>query len=506
LGVEEMTTEPEEVAEAVLESDVLDSARAGGLAIRGGALRALAYFAAMLLSLASVPFMIRHLGATDYGYFVTVSSITFIIAGFTEAGLTFLGMREYSLLHGDERVIFLRNLVGLRLTLTVAGVAAAVVFTAVTGQPGVVVVGVLIAGVGSLLAMTQQTYAVALSAQLRLGWVSALELIKNATISLATIALVFVSATLVPFYFTSVLAGLVMLAITLLVLRSEAGLLPRFDVARWRSMLPGLAPYALAAGVGVIYFRLAVVLMSYIATSEETGIYSAAYRIVETLAALPWLVVSAGFPILARAHRDDSDRLRYGVRRLFDVSLLIGVWLALVLAISAPFAIRVVAGPGFEASVAVLQLLSLSIVTSFLVATWSFTLLTMHAYRALLVGNALAALTSAALTLTLVPELGARGAAIATFGAEATLALAYIVSLGQRDRQLLPPVRTAARLLPGIAAALAVGALLSSVPVIAAAAAGLAYAGCAFAFGAVPRELMLALLHRRPEPGSARDA
>jgi O-antigen/teichoic acid export membrane protein len=493
-------TESEGAAESVIRSDVLDTPAAGGLAIRGGAMRATAYVTAMLLSLASVPFMIRHLGAVRYGYFVTVSSITFIIGGFTEAGLTFLGVREYSLLRGRERDLFLRNLVGLRLVLTVTGVALAVAFAALTGQPRIVVAGTLVFGVGMLLALTQQTYSVALSAELRLGWVAILELLRNATISFATIALVLAGAGLLPFYFTSVLGGFVMLVVTLGILRSDAGLAPRFDLARWRTILPGIAPYALAAGVGLIYFRVAVILMSYITTGRETGIYSAAFRIIETLASLPWVVVSAGFPILARAHRDDQNRLRYAAQRLFDVSALVGSWLAVALAIAAPFAIRVVAGPGFEASIPVLRLLSLALVSSFLVVTWSFTLLSMQAYRALLASNAFAALASCVLTLALVPPFGASGAAVATFGAEATLAVAYLIALARRDRGLIPSLGVLPRLLPGLVIACAIGLFAPIASLFAASIAAFIYIALAIACGAVPSELSRALLRRDVSP------
>jgi O-antigen/teichoic acid export membrane protein len=495
-------TEPEGAAEGVIHSDVLDTPGAGGLAIRGGAMRATAFVLAILFSLASVPFMIRHLGAVRYGYFVTASSIIFIIGGFTEAGLTFLGIRDYSVLRGHERELFLRNLVGLRLVLTITGVGAAVAFTAATGQPESVTAGTLILGAGMLLALTQQTYSVALSAQLRLGWVALLEMLRSATISLTTIALVLAGAALLPFYFASVVGGFVMLVVTLVVLRSDAGLAPRFDLARWRRIIPGIAPYALAAGVGLIYFRLSVVLMSYISTGRETGIYSAAFRIIETLSSLPWIVVSAGFPILARAYRDDVNRLRYGAQRLFDVSAVVGSWLAIALAIAAPFAIRVVAGPGFAASVPALRVLSLALVTSFLVATWSFTLLSMHAYRALLVSNAIAAVAACVYTLAFVPIFGATGAALATFGAEATLAVCYVVALARRDRALVPSLSVVLRLLPGLVVAVAVGLLAPVASLLAAFIAALLYIASAFAFGAVPSELVRALLGRdtRGEP------
>jgi O-antigen/teichoic acid export membrane protein len=313
--------------------------------------------------------------------------------------------------------------------------------------------------------------------------------------------LVLAGAQLRPFFFASVLGGLVMLVVTLGVLRGQSGIAPRFHLRRWRALLPAIAPYALATGVGVIYFRLAVVLMSYIASAEQTGIYSAAYRIVETVAALPWLVVSAGFPILVRAHRDDPDRLRYAAQRLFDVSALVGAGLALSLAVAAPFAIRVVAGPGFEASVPVLRLLSLSLLTSFVVATWAFTLLSVRAYRALIVGNALAALTACVLTLSLVPVLEARGAAVATFGAEAVLALAYVVALARHDRALTPSVATPSRLLPGLAIATLLAVFLPIASLLAAALAALVYLACAFAFGAVPPEIMHAVVRRGARDG-----
>jgi O-antigen/teichoic acid export membrane protein len=483
------------------ERDVLDTGRAGGIAIRGGALRTRGYFVAMLLSLASVPFMTRHLGPVDYGYYATVSSILFIITGITEAGLTNLGTREYVVLQGADRDRFLRNLVGLRLALTAAGVLFAVLFTAVTGAQTLIVQGTLVMGAGVLLTLTQQTYAVPLSAQLRLGWVAGLELLKQATISATIVLLVVAGASLLPFFFATLAAGVVMLGCTLVLLRGQVTIAPAFDIDRWRKVLADVLPYALAAAVGLFYFRLAIILMSYIASGRETGIYGAAFRIVETVAVIPWLVVSSGFPILARAARDDAERLRYAVGRLFDVSLLIGVWVSLSVAIGAYVAIKVVAGPSFTDAVPVLRIQAMSLITAFLVATWSFALLSLRRFRELLVANAVAAVGAAVLTVALVPPFGAQGAAIATLSAETLLAAGYLVALGRRHRDLVPSPAPLARILPGAAAMVAIGLLLPSHPVVAVFLASAVYWTLAFAFRAVPPELINAVLRRDP-PGA----
>ncbi len=479
--------------------DVLDSARAGALAIRGGALRAIAYVAAMAASLGSVPFMIRHLGESRYGYYVTVTSILFILGGLTEAGLTQLGLRNYATRTGADRTRFLSHLVGLRLALTISGIAIAVGFTAVTGQPSPVVVGTAIMGFGMIVALTQQTYSVTLEAELRLGWVAALEFTKHATMSAAIIVFVVLGTGLVPFFWAAVIGSVAMLALTWIALRDEAMVGPSFDRREWTTMLREVLPYALAAAVGLIYFRLAVVIMSYVSTEQQTGIYSAAFRPVEAVGVIPWLLVGSAFPIFVRAARDDRERLRYGQRRVFDVALLLGVGMGLSLLVGAPFIIDVIAGrPEFAGSVPVLRILALSLITSFLFVTSAFTMLSLKRYRDMLVANAIAAVTSAGLTLGLAPSLGAEGAAYATLAAEATLVVAYFVLLAREDRHLLPDPWAVARILPPAGAFVGFALLTHLHPLIEVVGGGTLYLAVAFATRAVPGELITALRHRGP--------
>jgi O-antigen/teichoic acid export membrane protein len=479
--------------------DVLDSHKAGGIAIRGGALRTAAYGAAMLMSLISVPFMTRHLGVSDFGRFVTVSSIVFIIGGITEAGLTNLGIREYAVRDGQDRQAFLRHLAGLRFLLTGIGILVAGFLAWVTGSETVIVEGTLIAGLGLMLALTQQTYAIPLTAQLRFGWVTALELLRQATLTISILVLIVLGASLLPFFATTIVSGLAVLVATLLVVHKEIPLRPSVDRVAWREILRDVLPYAVATAVGLIYFRLAVILMSYVSTDYDTGIYSAAFRIVEVIGVIPWILVSSGFPILARAARDDESRLTYALQRLFEVSAIFGAWIALVVAIAASFAVDVIAGlPEFEDSVPVLRVLGLAVVTSFLVATWSFALLSIRAHRELLICNAIAAVVATVGVLVLAPAMGAMGAAIATLGAEASLALAYIVALRRGRSALTPQFGVVAKVL--VAAAIAGCAVFVPIHVVAQAiVASIVFWAVLLVLRAVPVELYNAALRRDPE-------
>ena len=476
--------------------DVLDTGEAGGRAIRGGALFTGAYVVGLLLSIASVPFMIRHLGVVDYGYYVAVSAVVFIIGGFTEAGLTNLGIREYSQLRPGEREPFLRNLVGLRLMLTSIGVAIATAVTALAGSPGIVVAGVAITGLGLLVQLTQATYTVPLNVQLRMGWISILGVIRQATLSGLFILLVVLNAGLTAFFWANVATGVVVVVVTLLVLRGTAPLLPAFHSGAWWRILRETLPYALAAAVGLIYFRIAVVLMSYVSTEEETGIFSAAFRIVEVVGSLPWILVSAGFPILARAARDDEARLGYALQKIFEVATVLGAFIALGLVVGAPFAIEVVAGDDFEESVPVLRLQAAGLVTSFLMVTWTYALLSLRLYRPLLIANAAAAVVAIVATLVLAPTLGAEGAAVATVAAEATLAGVSLWGLSRSRPALRPELAVVPKVLLALAVATGVVLVVPASSFVLSLVAGTVYAVVALVTRAVPEEAINALLRR----------
>jgi O-antigen/teichoic acid export membrane protein len=300
-------------------------------------------------------------------------------------------------------------------------------------------------------------------------------------------------ASLLPFFWVSVFGASVVFVLTLVLVRREAPLLPAFDFGEWRSLLRETLPYAAAAALGVVYFRVAVILMSLISTNEQTGYFSVSFRILEIVTGVPWLLVASAFPILARAARDDHDRLRYALQRLFDVSMLASGWMALMMGVGAQFAIAFVGGAGFDEAVPVLQILGAALVGTFLVATWGLALLSLHRHRALLVANAIAIVVGGALTLLLVPDSGAKGGAIATSVTELCLAFSYGVAL-VRAR---PDLRPALFVVPRVAAAAALGvlpALLFDLPsIVEAAIATVIYFAFLFIAQAVPDELREAL-------------
>lgn len=478
-------------------ADILDSGDAGGQFIRGGISLTAAYVVNLLLSLAAVPLVIRHLGPDGYGHFATVTAIIFIVAGFTEAGLTSLGVREYSNLPKAEGARLLRNLIGLRLTATALGVAVTMAIFAVAGSPAVVVLGLAVAGAGLLVRLVGDNYGVPLYAQLRLGWVAVIGIAYQFTLCVGYVILVLLGAGVVPLLAVTIVASAVLLLGTGLLVRREVSLVPAFDLAVWRRLLRETLPFAAAAAVGIIYFREALVLMSLLSSERETGYYSAAFKIVEVLTAVPWILAASGLPILARAARDDSSRLGYAVQRLFEVGLILGVWMSASTIVGAKLGIDVVAGAKFRPSIGVLEIQALAIVTSFSAAILGYALLSLREYRRLLQANALAVLIVTVLSFVLIPAYGARGAAIAPTVSEACLGIAYAVSLARSKAHLRLSLRTLPGLAVGLGAGLAVAyALPVSSELIRLLALAAVYFPLLYVLKVIPFEVVGALVRR----------
>ncbi len=475
--------------------EILDSGAAGGQVIRGSLLRTVSYAAGVALSIGSGALMIRHLEAVDYGKYVIVISLTSIIFGFTDVGMANVAAREIASSEPEERNRLLTNMLGLRIVIAAVGILVAAAFAIIAGYDSTMVFGTILAGIGMFVMMIQHTYAIPMGVALRWGWISGIDLLRQALFVAAVLLLVFAGAGLLPFLAATIPVNLLVLVVAIPAVRGIVPLHPSFELRQWSSILRLTGIYAAAAAIGTIYVFASVIANSLVGSAEEAGYLGAAFRIYIVLAAVPLLLVSTAFPVLARAAHVDRDRLEYGLRRVFEIAVIVGAWLALATVLGAPFAIKVVAGDGFEPSVGVLQIQALALVPSFLAVAAAFALISLRLNVGLLVANAVGLTTTVVLTLALVPWIEAKGAALAMVAGDCVLAVLYGITLARAGTLafglgVLPRVAVAAAL-----ASLLALAPLPDAPLVATATA--VYFGVLFLIGGVPPEIATALLRRR---------
>jgi O-antigen/teichoic acid export membrane protein len=479
--------------------DLLDRPEAGGKAIRGTAIRTLGFGVITLLGLISAPVLTRHLDVVDFGRYTTVLSLVTLLSLVTEGGLSALGMRELAVLDEAAKRAFMRNLVGMRLVLTLIGTALAVLFAAVAGYGSTIVAGTALAGAGALTYAAQGTAALPLNAELRMGWITAADVLRQAVFVVAIVAFVIAGAGLLPLLAATIPAGLASTALLAWVLRGRVVWRPAFEREAWRRMLRAALPIATAGAVNSAYFRVVILLMSLIASAVETGYYALSFRVIEILVSVPVLIVGPLLPILSRAARNDQERLAFAFRLTSDAALIAGTFLALLTFVGAPLAMFVLTGSGTGPPVGALRIQSVTLLAVFLNVAYSSVLIAMHHNRDLVLANVATLAVTAVAAGILIPLYGAHGGAAAAAGGEYSLLACYAVMLRRARPDLRPSLRFAVRAAVAAGVALAASALirLPTVPNLTAVViAAVVYVLVLAAIRGLPREVVDALLRR----------
>ncbi len=425
----------------------------------------LGYVVGVLLSVISAALMLRHLSKPQYASYAVVVSLITILGGLSDVGLTSVAVREYAVREASERRRLLSSLLGLRLTMTVIGVALACLFGLIVGYPLVVIEGTVLAGLGLLLLVTQDTYSVPLNVSLQLGRTTALDLIRQVGLVVSVIVLVAAGAGVVPFTATQIPGGIVAVLLAARLARAAAPRRPSFDLQQWRDLLRVVLPYAAAAAIGVIYFQVEIILLSLVSNYTQTSEFAAAFRVTQVVIGIPALVVTAAFPLMARAARDDRERMAGAMQRMFETVLAAGVGMALAIFLGAGFGIAVVGGAKYHGSVTVLQIQAATVIATFLVSLWGYSLLSLHRHRALLFANAAGLVSAAGLTAWLASEYGAIGASVSLVVTETVMATGYYVAL-RRSSGLVPSLAIVPRIALAAGVALAIG-LIAPLPSVA---------------------------------------
>lgn len=467
------------------------------MAIRGGILRVSGYVLGLLLSAISSILLLRYLGVVDFGRFTSVIALTAIMAGLTDAGLTVVGQRVFVVQATDaERRVLLGDLMGLRVSLTPVAILLATLFAWVAGYPSAAVVGTAVAGAGVIFINIAAALTVPLSAALRLGAVTAIDVARQIAIVVGIVILVPLGAALGWFFAVYLIAGATGALVAFALVDAGDRVRPTLHRGRALTLLREAAPIAAGLVVNVVYVRALIIAMTLLSTGFETGLFAASYRVIEVFIGVPAVMAGAAFPILAHAGERDEQRLAYALGRLVEASLLVSMALVLALVFAAEPVIAVLGGSEYKEAVPVLQIQSVSLLGAFLTQVWILGLVAIRRSSALIVMNVVALLCVIVAGALLIPPLDAQGAAIAALVGETVLALTAGILLVRARRDLLPDLGRIARILAAGALGAGAGWLIGGPPVLAAVVAVGVFVAAAFALRAVPMELIHALLKR----------
>jgi O-antigen/teichoic acid export membrane protein len=449
--------------------------------------------AGILLGLATATLLLRHLGVSESGRYVTVMSLVAIAASIADAGLNTTGTRELALRNPDQRRALVANFLGLRLLITPVAVAGIVLFTVVAGYPERMIVGAMLAGAGLFIVALTDAVLIRLGVELRNAGLAFVDFLKQAVTLVGVALLVALDARLTPFFAVQILVGLAVVAVTPRLVGRNALVWPRFDRIEQRALLTKSLPIAAAFVLGQVYFRLVIVIMSLISSPRQTGYFGGSLRAMESLVIVPILVAGVALPVLTAAARDDRARLRYAIGGLSEGAIVAGVLVVLVTFRAAEPVMALIGGPGFRPSGDVLRIQVCALLFIALYQIWTMSLIALGRQRDLIATNLMALLGVVVFATVLVPALGARGGAIASVLGDALLAALIYWRLHGATGRVVVRLGFLGRVIAAAIVASVALAIPGLPDLVAAALTGLLFLGVGHSIGMMPDELRDAL-------------
>ncbi|OGE64220.1 hypothetical protein A3J13_00645 [Candidatus Daviesbacteria bacterium RIFCSPLOWO2_02_FULL_36_8] len=272
-------------------------------------------------------FLARNLGVSDYGLFSVGLAYFSIISSFSDFGFNRYLIKEASQKENTKWEL-LWNLMALRLTLICIffGIFSVLLYLFDGNRLRVSVI--LLAS----LAVLPQTIAITFD-----GLFIALRKLQFSAIALITSSL---GTVLLGFFMISKGFGVIgavnalilgqflfVLTFVYLLYRKLGFKSSQIGILVIKKALVGSLPYGLLGILGLLYFRIDTVLLSYLRGNFETGIYGAAYKFFEAITFIPAALSTALFPVLAKLHDVNQEQVIKlyfkSLKILFTISLLV---------------------------------------------------------------------------------------------------------------------------------------------------------------------------------------
>ncbi len=173
---------------------------------------------------------------------------------------------------------------------------------------------------------------------------------------------------LMPFMIVLVISNAIATLYSLYLLRKlDVHFSLKIDVPMWKTMLKTSWTFWLSSVFIIIYFQVDTIMLTLMKGYEASGFYNAAYKLINVISKIPWILVFVLFPIMAEMHAKMSKKLlrmvlEKGMYAMAAVSFPLMVGATLI----ADKIILFMYEEGFTQSIIVLQILIWTTVFLFL--------------------------------------------------------------------------------------------------------------------------------------------
>ena len=190
------------------------------------------------------------------------------------------------------------------------------------------------------------------------------------------------------------------------------------DVESWKQNLKESMPFWITTVFISIYFRIDTIMLGFMKGFAVTGWYNAALKIIEVITRIPFLLIVAVFPALAKFHRLSYDKTKLLYEKSFYYMILLALPIATGLILLADRVILHIYSSEFTNSVIALQILAASLIFIFVNYLMGYLLNAIDRQKLFTLTSGITTIFNILLNVILIPKYSYIGAAVATLISE----------------------------------------------------------------------------------------
>ncbi len=367
-----------------------------------------------LLSFVVGTLLARALGVSDFGTYTFAMTYTSYFGILADAGLGRFLIRDVARDRAAAR-LYLGQITALRLVLAAAAYALMLLLALATRSTPERLAAVAIAGASLFTGAMAGALASVFAAREEMHISALFTLLSSVATTLFVLAALAAGGGLLGTVAAVTLANLPPLGFLLAMwCRREPAPRPRVSLPFWWRALRGSYAYALLGVIGVVYFRIDSLMLTWMRGPEANGIYQAAFRLLDAVTDAPGVIVAAMFPALARLHRQSRAELRRAYITVLAVLTLVGIPVMLALLLFASPIVHLLYGAEYARSAAVLRLLAVAVFLIFVDTANTMLLYSGDELGTVLAFSLVTTAANVLLNLILIPRYSYNGAAVAT--------------------------------------------------------------------------------------------
>ncbi|MDO8664770.1 MAG: flippase [Candidatus Liptonbacteria bacterium] len=191
-----------------------------------------------------------------------------------------------------------------------------------------------------------------------------------------------------------------------------------FSVKLIKPIIVSAWPFAITGTLGLLLTNMDILIISWMRTASDVGIYSAAIRIVQILYALPVIIQLSALPLFSRLARRDNQKFRAGFERTVGFVFLASVPLALGGALLGTQIMTFVFGAAYAGGGLAFKILALTILVDYPMVIISAAVFAYSRQKGLIIAALIGGISNVVLDLILIPRFGITGSAVATLIAQ----------------------------------------------------------------------------------------